>query len=432
MKAGGGCPNSVALFNAFLEHGSFEEGETTYIVNLGRDNIDMAVQRDGELLFARNMAGGGGLFTEAIMSTFGLKEGKAETNKLKKGDLTPKAQARYPDSTSEKVANAMQGPAGQLVSMIQSTVMICRAQTKIPDLNIDRLLLTGGGARMKGIRAYFQQSMSVPVEIFDPVDELDVSGLHPDDANELGEHPLDFAVAVGLAETLLRGTSKKLEVLTESAKKKRYFLERTIWTFGAAAAALLLVVLLFQTRGADIELVQTANARLTAEHQQFKVRDEAGQAAAAKELDARLKEVTLRSRRINGTFALAIFELLEKKHPDKYFYIRRVHIEPERVALDLDGIPILKGAGRVSDEGPIKRIHHQMVWPKCEVLGVVQKEAPNAPTRLNNYYQSLKAELPAVRGFQMKLETESFRNEQEFRMVFSLLVPEKDKKDAEG
>ncbi|MEE8106202.1 MAG: pilus assembly protein PilM, partial [Planctomycetota bacterium] len=331
MRAGGGCPNSVALFNAFLEHGSFEEGETTYIVSLGRDNIDMAVQRDGELLFARNMAGGGGLFTEAIMSTFGLKEGKAETNKIKKGDLTPKAQARYPDATSEKVANAMQGPAGQLVSMVQSTVMICRAQTKIPDLNIDRLVLTGGGARMTGIRAYFQQSMSVPVELFDPVDELDVSGLHPDDASELGEHPLDFSVAIGLAETLLRGTSKKLEVLTESAKKKRHFLERTVWALGAAAAALLLVVVLFQTRAADIAVVEAANNELAQVSNTASNRDDRGKAAAAKELDARLKEVTLRSRRINGGFALAIFELLEKKHPEKYFYIRRIRIEPERV-----------------------------------------------------------------------------------------------------
>ncbi|MHC4409566.1 MAG: pilus assembly protein PilM, partial [Planctomycetota bacterium] len=118
MSAAGGCPNSVALFNAFLAHGELHDGETTYLVNLGRDNIDMAIQRDGELLFARNMAGGGQMFTESIMGTFGLREPKAEKNKITKGDLTPKGQARYPDSTSEKIANAMQGPAGQLVSMV--------------------------------------------------------------------------------------------------------------------------------------------------------------------------------------------------------------------------------------------------------------------------------------------------------------------------
>ena len=34
-------------------------------------------------------------------------EGKAETLKVTKGDVTPRGQARYPDPTSEKVANAM-------------------------------------------------------------------------------------------------------------------------------------------------------------------------------------------------------------------------------------------------------------------------------------------------------------------------------------
>ena len=40
---------------------------------------------------------------------------------------------------------------GQLVSTIQSSLLFCRNQTKLFDLNVDRVLLCGGGARLKGL-----------------------------------------------------------------------------------------------------------------------------------------------------------------------------------------------------------------------------------------------------------------------------------------
>ena len=425
MKAAGGCPNSVALFNAFLAHGSLKEDETTYLVNIGRDNIDMAIQRDGELLFARNMAGGGQMFTEAIMQSFGLKEGKAETNKVKKGDLTPKAQARYADSTTEKLANAMQGPAGQLVSMIQSTVMICRAQTKITDLNVDRLLLTGGAARANGIKEYFQQSMSVPVELFDPVGELDSSALHPEDVKSLGAKPFDFAIAVGLAETLLQGASKRLEVLTESAKKKRHFLERTVWSAAAAAAALVLVVVLFQTRSADIEEVKAANGQLSRLAGDYKKRDERGEKAKDRERDLRLKEVALRSRRIARDFALAATQLLQRTHPGRYFYLSKVRIDTNRVTLGLDGnVTGRKGADE--DAELVDRVHNQDVWPTCVVEGVIQPQAPRPSDKLVVYYRELKQGATKVGGFEMDIDgTQLLRGR--FKVTITLKPKPQDK-----
>jgi len=65
--------------------------------------------------------------------------------KTSKGDVTPKGQATYPDPTSEKVANAIMGVAGQLSSQIQSTLMIAKAQTRMPDLKVDILAHSNGG-----------------------------------------------------------------------------------------------------------------------------------------------------------------------------------------------------------------------------------------------------------------------------------------------
>ncbi|MGH7163043.1 MAG: pilus assembly protein PilM [Planctomycetota bacterium] len=426
LKAEGACPNSVALFNAFLAHGKSHEGKTTYLVSIGRDNLDMAIQKDGELLFARNIAGGGQLFTQAIMQAFDLKESKAEANKVQKGDLTPKGQARYPDSTSEKLANAMQGPAGQLVSMIQSSVMICRAQTKMTDLTIDRLVLTGGGARLKGIREYFEANMSVPVELFDPVAQLDTSALPAEDAQELGEAPLDFAVAIGLAETKLAPNAFRLEVLSERAKKTRHFLQRTIWAAGAAAAALVLVVLLFRNESADIQKVREANGRLQQLAKRNKSVQERGDKAIQAERDARLRDVALRSRRIPGAFLRAVKDLLQSRHPEAIFLVSE-EMRADKRTLDLDGQPSADTAAPEGDPEGEARLHEQWVWPVCEVVGEVQPEwSPSPGQTLNNYYNGLRGGgLPVVEGWQIEMKTESLDRNNRFRMTFQLVPPTK-------
>jgi len=420
IKADGGCPNSVALFNAFVAHGSSDDGETTYLVNIGRDNIDMALQRDGELLFARNMAGGGQMFTEAIMGTFGLREPKAEKNKVTKGDLTPKGQARYPDATSEKIANAMQGPAGQLVSMIQSTVMICRAQTRISDLNVDRVLLCGGGAQMKGLRDYFAANMSVPVELFNPVDELDLSVLPAEDADELGDAPLDFATAVGLAETLLQSTAFRLEVLTEKEKVKRRFAQRTVWSLAAAAAMLLFVVLLFNDRSEGITRVAEANEELKAVSRKVGKDIKAQDKAIADESNARHKEIAVRARRWSGALLREVIVALGSNEPAGMF-LQTIELRTDKVGLNLEGRPT-RTSGSSGEEINVA-IHQQVVWPHVIVSAEIQRDQIQGRLgdAVKNYQDAIKATLEKVDldGWQIEFEPESARGTR-FRMTFRL------------
>jgi len=167
----------VALFNAFAVNATYGENETALLVNIGSENMDIAIQQGGELLFARNTTPGGAAFTSAIQQAFATSTGKAEQMKVAKADVTPRGQAKYADSTSEKVANAIMGVAGQLAGLIQSTLMIARAQAKLPDLKIDRVLLAGGGASLKGLDLYLKQAMGVPVERMDPFAISDLSAL---------------------------------------------------------------------------------------------------------------------------------------------------------------------------------------------------------------------------------------------------------------
>lgn len=234
IKVAAACPNSVALFNAFAVNATYTEEETAILVNVGAADVDIAIQRGGELLFARNATPGGKAFTDALAQAFSTTEGKAEAMKLSKGDVTPKAQAKYADGAAEKVANAMMGVAGQLSSLIQGTLMIARAQTRMSDLRIDRVLLAGGGASLKGLDLYLKQAMGVPVERFNPFVLCDLTGLPEDEKQLVEAAPHEFAVAVGLAQTPLAPAAFALEVLPTALRRQRDFWTKTVFAVGAA------------------------------------------------------------------------------------------------------------------------------------------------------------------------------------------------------
>jgi type IV pilus assembly protein PilM len=248
VKVAGGCPASVALFNAFAVNATYPEDETCLLVNVGAQGLDVAVERGGELIFARNASPGGKAFTDAIASAFGTTEAKAETLKVTKADVTPRGQARYPDPTAEKVANAIMGVAGQVAALIQSTLLVARAQTKLPDLKVDRVRLTGGGASMKGLDAYLKQAMGVPVDRLDPFEGCDLDALPAEERQALEAAPHEFAVALGLAQTQTAPAAFRLEVLPEGVRKKRDFATKGVFAIAAGAVAAVALVILYTAR----------------------------------------------------------------------------------------------------------------------------------------------------------------------------------------
>ncbi len=248
IKFAEGVPNSIAVFNAFAANATYTEEETALLVNVGAENVDIAVQQGGELVFARNATPGGKAYTEAIEQAFNTTTKKAEQMKKAKGDVTPKGQAKYPDPTSEKVANAIMGVAGQMASMIQSTLMIARAQTRLPDLKIDRVLLAGGGASLKGLDLYLKQALDVPVEYFDPFQLCDTSGLDPAELELIEKHGHEFTVAVGLAQNQVASESLGLSLLPAALRRARDFTTKGIFTVAAAAVMLIVLFLLHNGR----------------------------------------------------------------------------------------------------------------------------------------------------------------------------------------
>lgn len=240
VKATGGSvaafvPNCTALYNCYLKCGPVEADAVVCLAHVGHQTIDLAIVKGTDLLFARNLSSGAKVFDDAIASAFNVSERKAEALKKDLLDLDPQSRGRHASGAAEKVALAATSAAGAISSAIQSSIAFCRNQAKLPDLRIDRILLSGGGARVQGLRGFLREALRCPVEAFDPFANLDLSELPPAEAQQLEAMRSEAVVALGLAVGRLDDSLYSLEILPEAVRKAQRFQQRTIWNLAAGA-----------------------------------------------------------------------------------------------------------------------------------------------------------------------------------------------------
>ncbi len=249
-------PNAVALFHAFRVFGPATSGDVL-VVSIGKSASDFAVIRDGDLLYARSVSTGGDVLTDAIADQFGVSKAKAESLKLELGDLSPRDKRSGLSQQSEKVSYALEGAAGRLFSMVQSTLQLAKSQMQLNQLNISKVWLTGGSAAMKGLDEYLAGSLGAPVQLFDPLAD---AGLAVE-----GAGTLDLVVALGLAVMAADDEAWSVELLTAAERKRRDFTKKHVFTL----AAILLVAVYLGLYGWKYrerhQTTTTAAARIGAE-----------------------------------------------------------------------------------------------------------------------------------------------------------------------
>ncbi|MEO6596981.1 MAG: pilus assembly protein PilM [Planctomycetota bacterium] len=238
-RAGGSVlafvPNCTALYNVYLKCGPVEPDAVVCLANIGHETIDIALVKGTDLLFARNLSGGTKVLDDAIAASFNVSARKAEALKKDLLDLDPASRGRYASGQAEKVTMAASGAATSITSAIQSSLSFCKAQTKIADLRLDKVLVAGGGARLRGLRGLLRENLRCPVELYDPFANLDLSALPADDAEQLQAMRHEAVVALGLAVGRIDDSLYSLEILPEAVRKRQRFQQRTVWNIAAGA-----------------------------------------------------------------------------------------------------------------------------------------------------------------------------------------------------
>ncbi len=239
-------PNSFALYAAH-KNAYGAEGGTVLLLDLGAENMDMALIRGGKLIYARNVSSGARLFDGNIGGMANTTPEEGEWLKIRYGNLLPASDNADPQE--EEIRPAIRTAAGQISGFLQASVNHAKRELGDAELAVDKVYLSGGGARLRGLPEYLQSSLKIPLEPFDPFRSLDTSAVEKMGVDEFRSLPTDMAVAVGLAELALMPTERStLSILPDAIKKRRNFF-RTSFYLGGGAATLLAALLILTVVG---------------------------------------------------------------------------------------------------------------------------------------------------------------------------------------
>ncbi len=178
--------DAFALQNAFEVNYGLNPAHVVVLLNAGASAINVNILRGDQSLFARDISMGGNAYTEAVQKELGLPFEAAE--QLKKGIPVDGA-------TFEEAQPVLRAVTETVLLEIQKTFDFYKASATSD--HIDRIVVSGGAARVDGFRDMLQERFSVEVEEFDPFKTVtwDAKKLGGDSA----EVSATAAVAVGLA-----------------------------------------------------------------------------------------------------------------------------------------------------------------------------------------------------------------------------------------
>jgi type IV pilus assembly protein PilM len=210
------------------------DNKAVVVLNIGAENTDLVVCTKSTV-WQRCILIGGNTFTKAIADTFKLNFEKAE--KLKR--TAP--MSKY----ARQIFQAMKPVFTDLASEVQRSLGFYTSAN--PNAKFSQVIAVGGGAKLRGLLKYLQQTLQIPVERPDTFKRLAMGpGIS---AAKFHENVCDFGVVYGLALQVLDLARIESNLLPRSiarsmawAGKRRYFI--------AAACLLLIVSLLALARTA--------------------------------------------------------------------------------------------------------------------------------------------------------------------------------------
>jgi type IV pilus assembly protein PilM len=176
-----------ALQNCYEANYVPNPGRVVALLNIGASTMNVNVVRDGSSVFNRDIAVGGNQYTDAIQKDLNLSFEQAEA--LKRGEQVDQA-------APESLISINQAVSETITTEIQRTFDFFRATSQ--EDRVDQIYLSGGTAKIHGLRELLTDRLDAPVEMLNPFLNVRYSEKDFDPAflDDIGP---SAAIAVGLA-----------------------------------------------------------------------------------------------------------------------------------------------------------------------------------------------------------------------------------------
>ncbi|HIE12599.1 MAG TPA: type IV pilus assembly protein PilM [Desulfotomaculum sp.] len=162
------------------------------ILDIGAKSTQFVVMRDGRIKAAHALAVGGNAVTEALAKTYTIEFAEAERLKEGKGEIIAAegeaAAATEPETA--KLDYALRAGLAEFVREVRRSLSWYQSQHRGAPL--ERFLLSGGGAKLKGIAPFLTEELGLPVEV-------GVPGVRVKAGGQPAEYDPGLATVIGLA-----------------------------------------------------------------------------------------------------------------------------------------------------------------------------------------------------------------------------------------
>ncbi len=200
------------------------------IVSIGAGLTVVVVHQHGRPQFVRTIGTGGNAATAAVAGALDLPLVDAEALKRRLGEASPQVQS---------AESAVQAAIAELVGEIRNSVQyFATLPGRVP---IARVLLTGGGARLRGLVKELRAQVRIPVEHVSPLARLDLSRIDLDPEQAASIDPV-LATPIGLALPEPNPSVKKFNLVPPEVTQRAFERNVARKTFVAAGVVALLLV----------------------------------------------------------------------------------------------------------------------------------------------------------------------------------------------
>lgn len=189
-----------------------DDGDVVVLLEIGASSTAITLVRGERILMTRNINISADDFTTALQKAFGISFDQAEDVKIQYASATVPSEdeenanmldfdANREKYAPEKVYDVIRPTVNELVTEIRRSLEFYRVQSG--DIAVDRMYLSGGGAKLRGLANAISDSLGFRIEVANPWGEVstDASKMEAAELEQMGP---EFVVPLGLA---LRGVS---------------------------------------------------------------------------------------------------------------------------------------------------------------------------------------------------------------------------------
>ena len=183
--------DTFALQNCYEVNYQPDESQIVTLLNIGAATMNVNIVQGTRSLFTRDITVGGSQFTDVLQRSLGISFQQAEAVKRGVMDGT--------EGVEEKSIEPLMNNVTEIVALeIQKTFDFYRATTEDSEIVMQKILISGGGSKLKGLAEDLSARLELPVEVLDPFRQIKVD-TRKFDPDYLSEIMPEMAVAVGLA-----------------------------------------------------------------------------------------------------------------------------------------------------------------------------------------------------------------------------------------